>query len=42
VVALEAGGSNLFDTNYQLADGYPQAGRVGFVNLRVAFGREAR
>ncbi len=42
VIALEAGGSNLFDTNYQLAEGYPQAGRIGFVNVRVDFGRSGR
>ena len=39
VIALEAGGTNLFDTNYQLAEGYPMPGRIGYVNVRVAFGR---
>ncbi|MCS7316171.1 MAG: TonB-dependent receptor [Bryobacterales bacterium] len=34
---LQAGGGNLFDRNYWLMDGYPEAGRHGYFNLRYRF-----
>lgn len=34
---LQAGVGNLFDRNYWLMDGYPEAGRHGYVNLRYRF-----
>jgi len=36
-VALEAGASNVFDANYQLADGYPMPGRMLFANAYYTF-----
>lgn len=36
-LTLEAGVNNLFDANYQLADGYPMPGRTWFVNGSYAF-----
>lgn len=36
-LALEGGVNNLTDKNYQLADGFPAAGRTGFINLRYDF-----
>ena len=33
-VSVEVGASNLFDDDYQLAEGYPQPGRLVFANLR--------
>jgi len=36
-VALEAGINNLTDETYQLSDGFPSAGRNGFINLRYDF-----
>lgn len=34
---LQTGIGNLFDRNYFLVDGYPEAGRNGYVNLRYRF-----
>lgn len=34
---LQAGAGNLFDRNYWLMDGYPEAGRHGYFNLRYRF-----
>ncbi|MEN6532349.1 MAG: TonB-dependent receptor, partial [Bryobacteraceae bacterium] len=34
---LQAGIGNLFDRNYFLVDGYPEAGRNAYVNLRYRF-----
>jgi iron complex outermembrane receptor protein len=36
-VALEAGASNAGDRNYQLADGFPAAGRTWFLNLNCQY-----
>lgn len=36
-VTLSAGVNNLLDRNYALTEGYPEAGRVFFVNMKVAF-----
>lgn len=34
---IEAGLNNLFDTDYELEEGYPEAGRTWFANLRMEF-----
>ncbi|OPX95292.1 MAG: FhuE receptor precursor [Syntrophorhabdus sp. PtaB.Bin006] len=34
---VEAGVSNVFDKDYELSDGYPEAGRNYFMNLRYSF-----
>ena len=34
---VQAGIANLFDRNYILVDGYPEAGRTAYVNLRYRF-----
>ncbi len=34
---LQAGAGNVFDRNYWLMDGYPEAGRHGYLNLRYRF-----
>lgn len=34
---IGVGGRNLFDTNYMLADGYPEVGRTLFASLRVRY-----
>jgi outer membrane receptor protein involved in Fe transport len=34
---LEVSGLNLLDHNYQLYPGYPEAGRIGLVQLRYRF-----
>jgi iron complex outermembrane receptor protein len=36
-VTVEAGVANLFDRNYELADGYPMPGRTWFANAKYAF-----
>lgn len=36
-VEAQGGASNLFDRNYQLFEGYPEAGRTFFLNLRYRF-----
>ncbi|MFC2584104.1 MAG: hypothetical protein ACFNVX_07785, partial [Lachnoanaerobaculum saburreum] len=36
-LSVEAGISNLFDKNYEYAEGYPEEGRVFFANLRYKF-----
>ena len=36
-LSVEAGISNLFDKNYEYAEGYPEEGRVFFTNLRYKF-----
>jgi len=33
-VELQVGVNNLFDRNYAIIDGYPEAGRAAHVNLR--------
>ena len=33
----EAGANNLFDANYKLSDGYHEAGRNYFTNVRMTF-----
>lgn len=34
---VQAGVNNLFDRNYFIVDGYPEAGRTAYVNLRYRF-----
>ena len=34
---LQFGIGNLFDRNYFIVDGYPEAGRTAYVNLRYRF-----
>lgn len=34
---LQVGVNNLFDRNYFIVDGYPEAGRNAFINLRYRF-----
>ena len=36
-LSVEAGASNLFDTNYWRAEGYPEPGRTAQVSLRCSF-----
>ncbi|MCW0220861.1 MAG: TonB-dependent receptor [Prosthecobacter sp.] len=36
-ITLSAGVNNVFDRNYALTEGYPEAGRVFFVNMKVEF-----
>ena len=36
-IELQAGVNNLFDRNYAIVDGYPEAGRTAYVNLRYRF-----
>lgn len=36
-VTVSAGVNNLFDRNYALTEGYPEAGRTFFVNMQVEF-----
>jgi iron complex outermembrane receptor protein len=36
-LTVEAGINNLLDRNYQYTDGYPEAGRNYFANLRYTF-----
>lgn len=36
-VDLQVGLNNLFDRNYLLQDGYPEAGRAAYVNLRYRY-----
>ena len=33
----ETGVKNIFDSNYELEEGYPEAGRTLFANLRYTF-----
>jgi iron complex outermembrane receptor protein len=34
---VAVGGTNLLDQNYELADGFPEAGRMFFANIRARF-----
>jgi iron complex outermembrane receptor protein len=34
---VAVGGTNLLDQNYELADGFPEAGRMFFANIRSKF-----
>ena len=36
-ISLEAGAKNLFDENYEIQEGYPEAGRTFYANLRYTF-----
>jgi len=36
-VEIQAGITNLFDRNYILVDGYPEAGRMVYINMRYRF-----
>ena len=36
-ITVSVGVENIFDKNYQLQDGYPEAGRSWFANVRYAF-----
>ena len=34
---VAVGGTNLLDKNYELAEGFPEAGRMFFANMRAKF-----
>lgn len=36
-IEIQGGASNLFDRNYSLFEGYPEAGRTFFLNVRYRF-----